>query len=268
MKIQIFDHMDIGSFLRAIYVMRKAEDKKFSYASWAQDLGFGNKTILRLILLGKRQITSKSAARFKNNMTFDEIESDYFDVLIEYSQAKNRHNRSALGQKLIEIHRRSFKQTTVPIDIGILSDAYGPVILTLLSSSEKALSLTQISECLHLRPEVELQKIMDSLIRSKLISEENRLFRADRNNFKIGDHFGASNLKKYYEYWIQKSSEAIEMPPHLRRFRSLHIALSQDEFDEVVKKFNDFALNLLSRFETNTIEQRRLYLMNNVLFPA
>lgn len=267
MKIQIFDHMDIGTYLQAIYQYRKSENKKFSFATWATEIGFTNKTILRLILQRKRRMTEKSIALLKKNLNLSGAEEEYFAVLVEYSQAKSTQQRKAMGQKLIEMQRLRFSPLEVPTDTGILQDVYGPLVLMAVSSFDKPVSLSQVAKHVPLSLD-RLQQIADVLVEANFIEQKNETYQAKQNTFKIGDHFGHAGLKRYYQYWFEKSVHAINLPYNLRRFRSLQVALSAEEFESVVAKLNEFATNLLSQYETNTLDQRSLYLIQSALFPA
>lgn len=266
MKLSIFDHMDLQTYLQEVYRQRKESSVGFSYASWARELGFTNKTILRLILLGKRQVTVLSGAKFKMNLALSAVEATYFDALVNFSQSKNITQRQALGMKLIQLQRQNFSQPVVSAESGILTDVYGPIALMVISSSEKLMTFDLLSKLLGLSEE-RVQVITNSLQRANLIIEEKEGFRALQNTFKIADQPQQESLKVYYRHWIHESAEAIRLPVEVRRFRSLQFLLTPEEFQESVNKINEFSIDLLSRFQTNTLSERKIYLMNTALFP-
>lgn len=266
MKLVIFDYIDLQLFLTDYYKFQKKSDSRFSYQNWSEKLGLNNKTLLRMIVTGQRKITTKTLHIFRDNLQLTELEKQYFDILVDYSQAKNQQQKQALGVRLIELHRQNFQPAAIPADSVILNDVYGPIVLTIISSSQKALKIEDLENYLPVKKSY-LEPILESLLTAGLIKAEGDGYTATHNTFQIPQSFGHKNLRKFYEYWIQHSLKAIDLPAEIRRFRSVQVALSQEEFDETVDKFNDFILNLLSRFENNTIEGRHLYLMNTALFP-
>lgn len=266
-SLSIFDYMDVHLFLKDYYDLQKIKNKKFSYATWAADLGFTNKTILRMMLQKKRTISVKSMAALVNNLNFTELEIRYFETLVHSAQAKNSTQKQAYGAALVKIQRETFTQKVLEMDSGVLFDVYGPIILTIINSADKALNISEIqSHCgLELN---QIEKILSQFVSSKLIKVSGDLYSAQHSAFKIQDHHLHPNLQNYYKFWREKSSTAIALPFEIRRFRSLQIALTEDEFNQIVQKTNEFATMLLSMVQTNSIEDRKLYLLNTALFPV
>lgn len=267
MQPNIFDYMDIQHFLQDLFRQRKMADPTFSYGRWAQQLGFNNKTLLRLILQGKRKISAKTRLQFKVFLALEPLANEYFDVLTDYCQATSVSQKQILGLRLIQIQRRNFVQPEVSADLSLLQDAYGPIVLTLISSSQSALTAPEIEEKVCLASE-RVSLILKNLLQDGLIAHEDGHFRAVHSTFKINNHFGHQGLRNFYSHWLRQSVAAIDLPYELRRFRSLQILLSEDEFEDLNKSFQEFVLANLSRFERNTLENRRLYLMNSSLFPV
>lgn len=263
----IFDYMDSCLFLQDFYSYQKEMKNSFSYASWAESLGFSNKTLLRLIVLGKRNISANNIKAFTTTLNLNALEQEYFECMVDYTQAKNQRQKQALGAKLIQLQRKSFTPTLVPISSGVLSDTYCPLVLMAISSSDKPVTVDDLARLFSLQTQT-LHPLLSSLENSNLILREGETYRANLNTFKIPDNFGQVDLKKFYKYWIERSIQAMELPIETRRFRSLQIALSKEEFESIVQNINDFAVTLLSRFEKNTLENRHIYMMNTALFPV
>lgn len=267
MKISVFNYMDVRQFLQDFYNEQKQSDKKFSYAIWASDLGFSNKTLLRLILQGKRQITAKSCEQFISSLKLDTKEAEYFETLIDFNQAPTAAARQTAGSRLIQIQRKNYIREQVPIDPSVLQDVYGPVLLVAISSAEFALSKEDIAKIFPLSME-RIESLLDILLKNQLIEEKKGFYTALQSTFKIADHFGHQALRNFYTHWIRESVNAIDLPPETRRFRSLQLALTPQEFEEVTKTWNEYVTSLLSQVEKNTLTDRRVYMMNTALFPV
>lgn len=148
-----------------------------------------------------------------------------------------------------------------------MNDAYGPIFLCLVSSWGKPISLVEIADFLTLSTK-QCEGILKQLCDAGLLQKNGEYFQASQNIFKVPDSFANKKLKAFYAFWLNQSANALDLPVQLRRFRSLQLALSADEFERVTVEFNDFVVNLLSRYEHNTLEARSLYLMNTALFPV
>ena len=267
-QLNIFDYMDPILFLKDYYEVQKSLNTEFSYYTWSVQLGFSNKTLLRLIIYRKRKLTAKSAQLFKKYFGWQANECEYFDRLVDYIQAISSEQKRLYSMRLIQLQRQNSLQVNIDADSGILKDAYGPIILTALAATEKPLKIGDLVSKLNIS-ELHVKLVLDSLLFAELIYCESDYYFAKNKTFKISDHYGHQGLKTYYQYWIEKSIQAIELPYELRRFRSLQLALSEEEFQTVVSMFNDFALQILGRYETNSLNsERTMYLLNTELFPV
>lgn len=266
-KPTVFDYMNINLYLQDFYQFQKSIDSQFSYEFWSRQLGFSNKTLLRMIVMGKRRLTSDSKEKFYRVLDLNSLEKEYFDALTDYCQAQTAKQRQAMGTRLIQVQRMTFVQTEYTADSGILKSVYGPIIMTILCSAENGISSFELATLLN----VEKSQIMTVLTELESMGaavKTSDVYKANQSSFKVPELFNNQNLKDFYKFWIGKSITAIDLPVEIRRFRSLQIPLSQDEFDEVVKTINDFAMTLLSRFDKNTIDSRKLYLINSAIFPV
>ncbi len=266
-KVSVFEYMNISLFLQDYYQLQKSLNQKFSYENWSQALGFSNKTLLRMIVQGKRQITENSKIKFQQVIKFNPLEKEYFDVLVDYSQAKSAKQRQVIGSRLIQIQRQTFIQAQFSATSELVKSAYGPIILTIISSVTEPISAAHIAELLKLET-TQVSAVLNELEMAKAIIKTSTGYMAEQTSFKIPDLFGHQNLKTFYKFWIEQSAKAMDLPPEIRRYRSLQIPLSKDEFEEVVHKVNDFAMTLLCQFEKNTMHERKMYLINTALFPV
>lgn len=268
MQISIFEYMDVGHFLSNYYKERKKINSSFSYTVWSNQLNFTNKTLLRLIVTGRRRISEKSRKKFNDFFKFSPVERDYFDALVEYSQSKTFQQKQNHGARLVQLQRKQFNQTDVPLNSEIFNDPYSSIVLMAISSTDSPLTFTELSKFFSNLESDRIQSIIASLIKDRLICVENGFLSALQPSFKVKDEFSNQGLKNYYEYWITKSKNAIGLPFKIRRFSSMQLALSETEFEEAIIAYQEFMTTVLSRAAYNKLPERRIYLMNMALFPV
>lgn len=264
-SFSIFNYMEVSYYLADYYRHRKQVDKMFSYNRWAMELGFKNKTLLRLILQRKRKVSPKSAQLFCYYLKFTDIEQEYFKALIEFSNAQTATQRNAMGARLIQLQKNNFQQATVSPDSGILTDVYGPLVLTVVSSSHEPLQIEPIAKILCLNRD-RVKMILEALEKAHLIIKKEGCYKAHQNCYKIGDSFFNANLKRFYQFWLSQSIKAIDYPKEVRRFGSLQMLLNEEEFSDLLNKFADFKLSILNKFENNSTDNRKMYIFNTSLF--
>lgn len=265
-KPSVFEFLDAAQFLKSYFDYRKLLNPKFSLAAWSDEIGIGSKVTLRFILKKQRSISERTACVFKSNLKMTADEGLYFDNLIAYSQAKTVSQRQAFGSALLKFHKNNIDQKELPSEKAS-HHAFGPLILTLLTFNDLKKDAVTLAHFLMIdRSEVE--QIMNQLVTDGLVlknSDHTYLPAFSENKFRIPDN---AALKSYYEYWIDRSKQALALPKETRSYRSLKFALTPDEYTEAVQKLNEYALGLLSRFQSNEFSARQLYMFESALFPV
>lgn len=264
LKPEIFDFLDVIQFLQAHFDWRKSMEG-ISYSVWATELGFGNNTLLRFILQRKRTLSDRNAIVFKSNLRLSDEEGHYFDILLHYTQAATVEEKRSLGESLIKMQRRRYVQVEVDAQDGVKA-AWAPIILTLLSFEDFLGELENIAMVLGASHEV-VFSALQGLIDAGLIYKEGNQYFSQLSAFKVPNADQNKNLRNFHSYWLDRAKDAMDLPAHTRKYRSLQFALSEEEFNSVIEKINDFALTLLTSAHSQTITEKRLYMFESIIFP-
>lgn len=259
----LFNYLDISQFLMDYYKWKKSITPRFSISKWAEDLGSISKVTLRFILNKRRKISLSTTQIFMNYFQLSHDYKEYFENLVIYSQTKTATEKQAVGQVLIQLQRKQFKQAILPIENSQVN-VFAPVVLTLLTFDDLKKTETDIAALLEVDVHL-ISSILTDLVQKGIVQKkDDHTYHFPEKTFKIP---AGAGLKKFYEYWISRSKEALEMPFETRRFRALKFALTPEEFNELVDKMNDYSVALLSKHQSPYIEGRRLYMFETALFP-
>ncbi|RYZ77620.1 MAG: TIGR02147 family protein [Proteobacteria bacterium] len=263
---QLYDYLDATQFLNDVFSFRKSVNPGYSFSVWATDLGFGNKTVLRFILRKERRISPKSTRLLIKDLKLSTAGAEYFEALVSYSQAKSKQEKQSFGATLMKLQRARYN----PVELAStqqLCNAISPVVLSLLAFGDVAEEPLRLSQLLNLS-EATVQESLIELHSEGLIQKDSSgKFTFNEVGFRIPDRPGNTKLRNYHEYWIDQAKAAIDLDPKIRKFRALKFALTDAEFGEVLDRINDFAIALLATYNPPTLENRRLYMLETLLFP-
>jgi uncharacterized protein (TIGR02147 family) len=261
-----YEYLNAVQFLNDHFAFRKSAFLEFSKASWANEIGFKNKTALRLILTKQRRISDNSTELFIKNLQMSFAEAEYFRTLVLYSQAASDLERQSFGSALIKLQR----QTYAPIEVKTtqaLANAISPIILTLLGFEDVEGTITELSRLLD-TSETAVSDSLEELLAQGLIHKNERgSFVSKHGAFKISDKAGDPRLRRYHEHWIDQAKAAIDLDPKIRKFRALKFSLAESEFENLLERINDFAITVLSTYNSKKLQNRRLYMLEMLLFP-
>jgi uncharacterized protein (TIGR02147 family) len=260
----LFDYLDVSQYLADYLRWKKSLNSGFSIAKWAAEMGFDNQVTLRFILKKRRSISATTTKALKTYLCHSSEEEKYFEALVAYSQAKTSTEKHALGAILIQLQRKQFKQTFLPPE-SAGRHLYTPLILTLLTFEDFKKTTENIACLLGLDFE-STQEALNNLEHDGLvIKHPNSTYHFSEKTFRIS---GSSALKDFYRYWIDRAKSALDLPYEVRRYRALNFALTPEEFTEITEQLNDYSLVLLSKYQSSSLEGRRLYMYETAVFPT
>src|SRR5258706_5972124 len=87
---QILQYLDYRDFLRDYYAHRKVVDGDFSQRNFAREAGLpaSCSSLLPAVIKGRRQLSQNLRIKFGKAMRLGEREYRYFDLLVQFNQAK------------------------------------------------------------------------------------------------------------------------------------------------------------------------------------
>ncbi len=256
-------YTNILTFLGDYFNYRKSEDDNFSYEQWSKELGFGSATFMYLVCSGKRSFTVDTATKIIPFLNLDELEKKHILLLANYSQIRSAEVRSALFDKIIEnielpelrLVAKEYKDfitsTTMPLVRMILSydDFSGTEneILDLLDISNKQLKL-------------DLAVLERMGLIKKLYTERSKDFvwKSIAKAIKIPDMATNDILDFVHEGNLKESLLLVRQQHIYKKFRSLAVTVSPDEYEILENEIEQFATRLKNRFYVNDLSGKHL----------
>src|SRR5690242_11825407 len=99
---QILQYLDYRDFLRDYSAHRKTVDTGFSQRTFARDAGLPASTssLLPAVIKGRRQLSQNLRIKFGKAMRLGEREYRYFDLLVQFNQAKGMAEKNFFFSQL------------------------------------------------------------------------------------------------------------------------------------------------------------------------
>jgi len=99
----IYDYMDYRTFLKDMFRFRKHKDSYFSYRYFSGKAGFSSPNFLKLVIDGKRNLTSASLAKVAKGFGFLKQEREFFENLVFMNQAKDHEEKKHYLKRIMSI---------------------------------------------------------------------------------------------------------------------------------------------------------------------
>jgi uncharacterized protein (TIGR02147 family) len=107
----VFEYLDYRKLLKDLYEDRKKEHSYFSYRYIAQKVGFASAGFFANIIQGKRNISSEFIFKFAEVFKMKKKETEYFELLVNYNQAKNHTQRKYYFEKILSVKQSKIAVT-------------------------------------------------------------------------------------------------------------------------------------------------------------
>lgn len=253
-----------SKFLQAHYEERKKNQPNFSYEIWSKELSYKNRSYLRFVVLGQRPVNENLMRLFSKYFGFstNSEDAEYFSTLIHYSQSKSPSQKNIFGKRLLELSTPPADKLEVTNHFDFLSDHYLPVLQTICGFKDVSLDSKTIAPLLDIT-ENEVQQKLDQL--GDMGLHENGV--PTKRAWKVPSSHQALGHREFYRQSLARAEKSIELPFDERRFQSLFMAFSQEEFTQFLKDFQQFAQEQLKKFDHESLSGRRIYQLNFNFFP-
>lgn len=265
---QVFDYLNANQFLQDVYTYLKThspKNDKFTFESWAAQMDVKSRSHLRFVVLGKRGISPELTQKLSDFLKLNSTERTYFSLLILYTQTRQKEQKAILGRQLTQLLRKEQSHTEVPATASILADPSALAVRNSLSFTDIPKTSEDLQKLFGFSTKT-LLDILERLEQEKLIVREGADWKATHSDVKVSDKTLGETLA-YHKQTLLMAIKAQSLPVHERHFRSIGIALSQEEYKTYLEHLDQFIKTVFSNFNGESLHQKRLYQINFNLFP-
>jgi len=110
--LTIFNYQNYRQFLADFYEEKKKASPSFSYQNFSRKAGFASKSFVFNVIKGKKSLSHSSIERLCTAMNLSNTESEHFENLVYFNQAKYFSERNFYFDKLNAIHPVTFDAST------------------------------------------------------------------------------------------------------------------------------------------------------------
>lgn len=230
--LQVTDFLSYREYLEKLYGLMKPSRKAYSYAQFAEDLGFSKTNVMWLVMSGRRKLMAKAAQRVVESLGMTGIDRQYFMTLVQYNNARRPDVREDRFKALHSLKRRDLGSDKDQNVLEYFAEWYHPVIREMTGLKDFSSEPEWIAARLSF-------KVLPREIRSSLeLLEKLGLIRFDSD---LGRHaqtggqvlpdrkVGNMAVARYHQKMCEIAREAVTMVPEKRRdLNALTVFVTED----------------------------------------
>lgn len=263
-----FEYDDYRMFLKDLYDFYKDTTSFFSYRYFARRAGFASPNFLKLVIEGRRNLSPDSASRCANAMKLGKAETEFFENLVQFCQAKSSGERAVSAREIVK--SRSFKKIhpLKQAEMNYYAKWYYIPVRELVGTKDFVENPAWIAS--RFRQPLESAQVAEALKDLEqlgLIERTSEGLRQTHRNICSGDDVVNSLISQYHRDMINRGRESIDnVRPNAREISGTCISCSADTVEQIKRLIREFRKEILAVAEESK-DPDRVYQLNFQLFP-
>jgi uncharacterized protein (TIGR02147 family) len=268
LDLNLFEYNDYRSFLRDFYNKEKKRNPNFSHRYIAQKVGFTSSSFFSQVIKVQSNITPRLAINFARLMKLNKSETEYFQLLVQYNQAKSHEETKYFYEKILSFRRPKIKKIEAN-QYQLLNKWYNIAIRQLLSILPFKGDFKDLAKMVEpaIKPH-EAKKAVRLLEDLGLIVKNvHGYYQSADPSITTGEKSNAVGIQSYLLETLDLARQAIDrFPRNKRKMSTLTLSISEKGLKAMEEKIQNFRKELLETAEKDN-DVDRVYQLNLQFFP-
>lgn len=268
LPIDIFSYQDHKLLLYDLYCLWQKKIRRLTYRKFSRLAGFTAPNYLKLIIDGKRKISSDGLRKILLFFDFNKRESYYFENLVLMNQAQTHTQKNFYYHKLGKTPGYSLMRKGDMRIFDYYSHWYYPAIRELVLMENFSDNPEWIAQ--QLNPMItthEAQKAFKALCDMGMIKKDKEKWILKDIVVSTGPQINSMVVMNYHKEMIEKAKSALEtVPREQRNVSSLTVGISRSTYEQMIHEVYSFQQRLLELANAD-YHKEQVYQINFQLFP-
>lgn len=242
----IYNFTDYRDFLKDRYRQLKDADPLFSFRYFSKQAGFGSPNYLKLVMDGKRNLSSDAIGKFAKGLRLDAHESEYFRYMVEFNQCDHVQKRQVYEAKLMYLRELFKVKTLIPELYDYYHDWYHAAIREIVRKGKVKNDPATIGRSLvPAIGEEEAKSSVDLLKKLNFVTENTDGMLVCAETMEIDAQSAALAQKIHYEQMAELAAQSLyTQGPETQDFESVTLSLPQEKVGELREKIRELIHSL------------------------
>jgi uncharacterized protein (TIGR02147 family) len=267
-SIEIFNYLDYRDYVADFYRSKKQENKKFSQRYFSLKLGMKSSGFLADILKGRRNLSPKNIIQFCKALDFNREESDYFENLVNFNQAKALIEKKHWLRRMLACKKVNTKILNKD-EFEYFSKWYYTAIREMLFYKKTGDDYKTIaSELIPPLKPAEVKEALELLQRLGMVekNKEGHYLQCD-SLISTGNQVRSVHVANFQLQTLQMAISALDaMSPKMRDFSTLTLSISGSGLEQIKSVLAESRKEIM-KIAKNDSNEDRVYQVNFQVFP-
>ncbi|MBX2799868.1 MAG: TIGR02147 family protein [Myxococcales bacterium] len=267
-SIDVFDYLDVRTYLHDAYLAKKKEGRGFSFRSFARRVGLKSPNHLKRVIDGERTLTPDMARRYAEALGLREDAATYFCDLAAYGRATTDAERDEAYGRLAG-HRHYRRANLLQEQHAAYHERwYLPAIREMVLQSDFQRDPIWIAEQLvpSISPE-EAEDALRVLLSLGLLRDEAGELTQGEAVVTTGPETEGQHIRSYHRTMMERATASMDdVPAELRDISSLTFCAGSASLAELKERVRRFRQEVIALAASES-EGEQVVQLNIQLFP-
>ncbi len=271
--LTLFDYQQYREFLKDYYLDQKKRKTGLTYARFSEIAGLNSPNYLKLVMDGEKNLTSENIVRFAKALKFSDHESDYFEALVHFNQAKKSLEREYYQERMNRLKKRVrgglSERTLEEYEFESISNWLHHAIMVLTNVKGFRESPAWIKERLfNLASDQEIVSVLERLQQLGLLirNEEGKLVQSQRQ-VRTKPELRRLSVRIFYEGRLSRAIQSLKLTePEERELGAYLVGISPKQIPELKKRVREF-MKSLNEWALENSSPHQVYALTFCGFP-
>ena len=266
---QILQYLDYRDYLRDFYAHRKSVDGDFSQRTFAREAGLpaSCSSLLPAIIKGRRQLSQNLRIKFGKAMRLSERDYRYFDLLVQFNQAKGMTEKNHFFAQLAKF-RSSRAQIVGETQYRFFSKWYYSAVWNYFGIDQKTRHPGVIAA--NILPPItptQAEESVKLLLELGLIKKTASGYAVAERHIYTEKNVQAMAARQHVQELMGMAAQVFpNLPAEQRQYNALMFSISKDGFQAIKDRIRSFQEELREIIDRD-IKEDRVYTLTMQLFP-
>jgi uncharacterized protein (TIGR02147 family) len=266
---QLLQYLDYRDFLRDYYAHRKSVDPAFSQRTFAREaaLPASCSSLLPAVIRGRRQLSQNLRVKFGKAMRLGEREYRYFDLLVQFNQAKGMTEKNFFFSQLAKF-RSSRARIVGETQYRFFSKWYYSAVWNYFGIDQKTRHAAAIAA--NILPPItqdQAEEAIKLLLEIGLIKKTASGYAVAENHIYTEKDVQALAARQHLQELMAMAAKVFpDLPASQRQYNALMFSISKDGFEAIKDRIRSFQEELREIIDRDRNEDR-VYTLTLQLFP-
>jgi len=270
---EIFNYSDFRIFLKEFYSQKKTSSDRFTFSLFAEMTGFSSPSFLKLVMQGKKNLTSQSIQKIVSGLHLKKKQADYFNELVLFNQATSLEAKGKHLDTINKFRKKNRPEKLLPEEFGYLSKWYHCIVREMVDLpgfiddphwiAKKILFSIDPSDVAASLSFLENKGFIGRNEKGKLVKKDKTLATGE-----IGEQEMLNTIvRAFHKTMVHFAEESLsERHKTERNTSNTTLSLSEKGYEMAIKRIEQMRLELLEIAKADS-HANRVYQVNVNLFP-